>query len=73
MTPLQDKALIDVKHILNSNFDAFVLTTRSCDEFTSDSVNTDWHGSLSDVIGLNHISGKRLDAIALNRLDEEIQ
>jgi hypothetical protein len=69
MTPTEESALEEAKAILKLHFDSFLVTTRVSDEGTRDRVNSDWHGSLSDVIGLHHITGLRLNAIALDRSD----
>lgn len=67
MTPHEEIALNEAKQILKLHFDAFILTTRTADENGTDRINSDWHGALSDVIGIHHITGLRLDAIAVDR------
>lgn len=67
MTPSEESALSEVKAILALHFDAYTITTRTADEDGTDRVNSDWHGALSDVIGLHRITGLRLDQLALDR------
>lgn len=66
MTPAEEKALSEAKGILLLHFDAFTITTRSADEDGTDRVNSDWHGALSDVMGIHRMTGLRLDDIARN-------
>ena len=66
MTEAQHKALVEAKRLLEAHFDAYVLSTRTADENLQDEHNTDWHGSLADVIGLNRITEIRLGHIALS-------
>lgn len=65
MTPTEENALSEAKQILKLHFDAFTVTTRTADEDGTDRINSDWHGALSDVIGIHRITGLRLDAIAV--------
>lgn len=67
MTPAEESALTEVKAILRLHFNAFVLTTRTGDDDGTDRINTDWHGALSDVMGMNRISSLRMDHIAIER------
>ena len=67
MTPAEESALAEVKGILSLHFDAFVLSTRTADEDGADRINTDWHGALSDVMGIQRISSLRMDEIAKQR------
>lgn len=67
MTPTEENALNEAKQILKLHFDAFTVTTRTADEDGTDRINSDWHGALSDVMGIHRITGLRLDAIAVNR------
>lgn len=64
MTPAEEEALAEAKRILGLHFDAYVVTTRVADEDGSDRINSDWHGSLSDVVGMHRITGLRLDDLA---------
>lgn len=64
MTEAEETALQEAKAVLRLHFDAFTITTRTADEDGTDRVNSDWHGSLSDVIGIHRITGLRLDDIA---------
>lgn len=66
MTPAEEIALNEAKVALAAHFDAFVITTRVKDG-NSDRVNSDWHGPLSEVIGLNRITQLRMDRIAVAR------
>jgi hypothetical protein len=65
MTPAEEAALDEAKRVLGLHFDSFVITTRASDELGNDRVNSDWHGALSDVIGMHRITGLRLDDLAL--------
>jgi len=65
MTPAEEIALNEAKAALSPHFDAFVITTRVADG--GDRINTDWHGALSDVIGLNRITQLRMERIAADR------
>lgn len=67
MTSSEEQALNDAKKILRLHFDAFTVTTRTADEYGADRINSEWHGALSDVIGIHRITGLRLDAIALGK------
>lgn len=67
MTTSEEAALQEAKSILRLHFDAFVITTRTHDEEGTDRINSDWHGALSDAIGLNRITTIRMDAIAIER------
>ena len=67
MTASEESALAEAKAILRLHFDAFTITTRTADEDGSDRINSDWHGALSDVIGIHRITSLRLDQIALDR------
>lgn len=67
MTPSEEEALEQAKAILLLHFDAFTITTRTADEDGTDRINSDWHGPLSDIIGIHRITSLRLDAIALAR------
>lgn len=64
MTNLQEQAIKEITKILNLHFDSFILTTKSTDETMQDAINTDWHGSLSDVVGLVEITKNRLMKIS---------
>lgn len=67
MTRAEKEALDEAKAILRLHFDAFTITTRTHDEDDTDRINSDWHGGLSDVIGIHRITGLRMDRIALDR------
>lgn len=67
MSPSEELALNDAKAILRLHFDAFVVTTRTSDEDGTDRINSDWHGPLSDIIGIHRITSLRLDNIAVQR------
>lgn len=67
MTTAELAALAEAKAILRLHFDAFIVTTRTSDENGYDQVNTDWHGSLSDIIGIHRMTAVRLDKLALDR------
>lgn len=67
MTAPEEEALNEAKKILGLHFDAYTITTRTADENGTDRVNSDWHGALSDVIGLHRITGLRLDQLAMDR------
>lgn len=67
MTPAEEDALNEVKAILRLHFDAFTITTRTHDEDNTDRVNSDWHGALSDVIGIHRMTSLRLDQIVIKR------
>ena len=67
MTPAEESALGEAKAILRLHFDAFVLSTRTADEDGTDRINTDWHGALSDVMGIQRISSLRMDEVAKQR------
>lgn len=67
MTPAEESALAEVRRILSLHFDAFVLSTRTSTENGADRINTDWHGALSDVMGIQRISSLRMDEIAKQR------
>jgi hypothetical protein len=67
MTPAEESALEEAKAILKLHFDSFLITTRVSGDGACDRVNSDWHGALSDVMGMHRITGLRLDAIALDR------
>lgn len=63
MTHIQEEALGQIRKILKSNFDAFVLTYKIKDENMRSCFNHEWHGDISDVIGMNHICGIRLNKV----------
>lgn len=65
MTDAEESALSEAKAILKLHFDAFTITTRASDETGTDRINSDWHGALSDVIGMHRITMLRMDRIAL--------
>ena len=67
MTRAEESAVAEVRQILDLHFAAFVLTVRSADEDQTDRVNSLWHGTLSDVIGLTHITAIRLNQVAVAR------
>lgn len=67
MTAAEESALEEAKGILRLHFDAFTISTRTADEDGTDRINSDWHGALSDVMGIHRITGLRLDDIALKR------
>ena len=67
MTAAEQAALDEAKAILSLHFDAFVLTTRAADEDDTCRINSDWHGHLADVMGLNRVTGLRLDRIAIEQ------
>lgn len=67
MTQAEEFALDEAKAILRLHFDAFVISTRTADEDGTDRINTDWHGALSDVMGIQRISSLRMDEIARQR------
>lgn len=67
MTSAEESALNEVRAILRLYFDAFVITTRTHDEDGTDRINSDWHGALSDAIGLNRVTTLRMDRIAIDR------
>lgn len=71
MTETEEQALSEAKAILRLHFDSFVITTRISDFDGSDRVNSDWHGSISDIIGLNRVTALRLDAVALDKIKLE--
>lgn len=65
MTSTQEQALNEAKELLKLHFDSFVITTRYCDENINDSVGSDWHGAISDIVGLNRVTQLRVEAIAI--------
>jgi len=67
MTPAEESALSEAKAILLVHFDAFTISSRVTDEDGASRINSDWHGALSDVIGIHRITGLRLDQIAIDR------
>ena len=69
MTPSEETAINAAKKLLALHFDAFLITTRRRDEDGKDQISTDWHGALSDIVGLHRISGLRLDSVALDKTD----
>jgi hypothetical protein len=66
MTPAEKSAIEEARGILHLHLDSFILTTRTADEDGTDRVNSDWCGSLPDVIGMNRITALRLDKIAID-------
>jgi hypothetical protein len=69
MTPAEEIALNEAKVALAAHFDAFVITTRASDG-AGDRVNSDWHGALSDVFGLNSMTQLRMERLILDRSGE---
>ena len=63
MTRDEQNAMNEVRAILIPYFDSFVITTRTADG-NGDRINSEWHGSLSDVLGLASITKMRLEKIA---------
>lgn len=68
MTQAEEQAIDEVRGILRLHFDTFTITTRTADEDGTDRINSDWHGPLSDVIGMHRITGLRMDQIALSKI-----
>lgn len=60
MTPTQQQAIAAVRSIMMQNFDAFVLSYRITGENLDSKINHEWHGNITDVIGLVAITEKRL-------------
>ncbi len=71
MTTPEEEALNEAKKILGLHFDAYTITTRTADEDGTDRINSDWHGALSDIIGIHRITALRLDKLALIRCKME--
>ena len=64
MTESQTQAIADVRKLMNANFDSWVLSHKLVSENLRSSIGQDWHGDISDVIGLTDVTKSRLIAIA---------
>lgn len=51
---------------MTEHFDAWLLTHKIKGENLQTSISHDWHGDISDIIGMNTIGGTRLMQVALN-------
>lgn len=65
MTAAQNEAIEKAKAILMDHFESLVIATRSTDENLKDEMNTDWHGPISDCLGMAVISQERIRSIAV--------
>jgi hypothetical protein len=66
MTPVQEKAIAEVRKILKENFDSWLISYRITNENLQTKINHDWHGDIVDVVGLSSITQSRLlDYVAL--------
>jgi hypothetical protein len=61
LTKAQDKAIKDAKAILMKEFESVVIVLRATDENQCSHFPCDWHGHLSDVVGLLKIATVRVD------------
>ena len=60
MTQAQIEAIEQVRKILIEHFDSWLLTYRITDERMGSKIHHDWHGHVSDVLGLSVITQNRL-------------
>jgi hypothetical protein len=63
MTEQQQQAVGQVCRLMKENFDSFILTYRITDENLGSKIHHEWHGHLSDVVGLAAITQHRLGEI----------
>jgi hypothetical protein len=71
LTDKQKKALQDATDILSESFDSILIAVRAADERLNDSIVTDYHGPITDILGLAQISKLRIERKILdNRQDE---
>lgn len=52
--------MMEVRKLLKANFASFVLSYRITNENLESKISHDWHGQISDVIGMNEIARVRL-------------
>ncbi|MCR6656631.1 MAG: hypothetical protein NVV63_12655 [Opitutus sp.] len=57
----QEEALDAVRRILAANFDCWALSFRFTREDLSSVVDHDWHGNVTDVVGLTRIASLRAE------------
>lgn len=60
MTPKQEATIAEVRKLLKGDFDSWVLAYKITDENLQSKVNSDWHGHMSDIVGLTSITHSRL-------------
>lgn len=60
LTTKQAEAIEAVRRIMCENFDSFIVSYRITDENLRSSIMHDWHGDITDVIGLAVITQDRL-------------
>jgi hypothetical protein len=60
MTPQQEEAMKEVRKLMVQNFDSWLLTYSITNENLQTKINHDWHGNISDVVGLSSITQSRL-------------
>jgi len=60
MTRNQEQAIQEVRKILKSQFDSWIVTYRITDENLKTKVNHDWHGDIVDVVGLSAMTNHRM-------------
>lgn len=60
LTPKELEAISRVRKIMTEHFDSWIVTYRRTDENLISSINNEWHGDISDVVGLTTVSQARL-------------
>jgi hypothetical protein len=65
----QEQAIKDVRVILNRHFDAWIVNYKIKDENLRSQISHDWHGDITDVIGLNRIAEQRVLESYFSRKD----
>ena len=65
----QEQAIRDVRIILNRHFDAWIVNYKIKDENIRSQISHDWHGDITDVIGLNRIAEQRVLESYFSRKD----
>jgi hypothetical protein len=65
----QEQAIRDVRIILNRHFDAWIVNYKIKDENLRSQISHDWHGDITDVIGLNRIAEQRVLESYFSRKD----
>lgn len=60
MTPLQEKAVDNARALLTEHFDSWVMTYKVKNENLKCKIEHDFHGDITDIVGLVAITQSRL-------------
>lgn len=63
MTPAQEQTINEVRRLLKSQFDSWIVTYRITDENLRTKVNHDWHGDIVDIVGLSTMTYHRMTTL----------